>query len=252
MQVVSQAASSAAPCYPNHQLSSPAPTESLPSWVHLDAPISTSPVIDEAQAQAPQMPEASSSDPTIDQLVHAVQLITNRLENLNGTVSPTRRVDDDPSDETLTERKIVDSKALLHLRLEPIPSDAAGFRTWKNHFVVQLGNLDSLDISGEGILHEWIAAAFNSGSDPDLLEGCDQSGQVPRLGSWLAPELSSPKTLKQGPDLEQNVQTYIELCTRSFVTPKGRRILAIVSRYFDLDRMRGSVITASSHTTGGG
>ena len=105
--------------------------------------------MEEAQAQAPQMPEASSSDPRIDQLVDAVQLTTNRLENLNGTVSPTRRVDDDPSDETVTERKMVVSRAPLYLRLEPIPSDAAGFRTWKNHFVVQLGKLD---ISGEGIL----------------------------------------------------------------------------------------------------
>ena len=42
------------------------------------------------------------------------------------------------------------------------------------------------------------------------------------------------------------MQACIELCTRSFVTPKGRRILAIVSRYFDLDRMRGSVIRAST------
>ena len=121
------------------------------------------------------MPEASSADPRIGQLVDAVQLITSRLENLNGTVPPTRRVDDDPSGETMTERKIVDSRALLHLRLEPVPSDAAGFRTWKNHFVAQLGKLD---ISGEGILHEWISAAFNSGSDPDLLEGLELSGQV--------------------------------------------------------------------------
>ena len=152
------------------------------------------------------MPEASSSDPRIDQLVDAVQLITNRLKNLNGTVSPTRKVEDDPSDGTMTERKIVDSRALLNWRLEPIPSDAAGLRTWKNHVVVQLGKLD---ISGEGILHEWISVAFNSGSDPDLLDGLELSGQVPRLDSWLASELSSPKT-KQCPDLEQDVQAYIE------------------------------------------
>ena len=140
-QAVSQAAaaSSVVPNYHNHELSSPAPTESLPSWVHVDALVSTSPVVEETQAQAPQVPEASSSDPRIDQLVDAVQLITNRLENLN-----------DPSNEAMTERKIVDSRALLHLRLEPIPSDAAGFRTWKNHVVVQLGKLD---MSGEGILH---------------------------------------------------------------------------------------------------
>ena len=113
-----------------------------------------------------------------------------------------------------------------------MPQVLAGFRTWKNDFTVQLGKLD---ISGEGTLHEWISAAFNSGSDPDLLEVLEQSGQVPRLDSRLALGLSSPKTLKQCPDLEQDVQAYIELCTRSCVAPKGRRILAIVSRYFDLD-----------------
>ena len=107
---------------------------------------------------------------------------------------------------------------------------------------MQLGNLD---ISGEGVLHEWISAAFNSESDPDLLEGLELSGQVPRLGSCLASQSGSPKTLKQCPDLEQDAQAYTELCNRSFVAPKGRRILAIVSRYCDLDRMRGSVIMAS-------
>ena len=110
-------------------MNSPAPTESLSSWVHLDVPITTSPVVAAAQAQdqAPQMPEAPSSDPRIDQLVDAVQMITNRLENLNGTVSPTRRVDDDPSDEIMTERKIVDSRAFLQMRLEPMPSGCSRF-----------------------------------------------------------------------------------------------------------------------------
>ena len=169
-------------------------------------------------------------------------MVTNRLESLNGTVSPTR-ADGDPSEETMTESKIVDGRALLQMRLEPIPSDAAGCRTWNNHFIVQLGKLD---ISGEGTLHEWISAAFNAWSDSDWSDELEQSGQVPRSDSWLASELSSRKTLKQCPDLEQDLQAYIELCTRACVAPKGRRILAIVSRYFDLDRMRGSVITAST------
>ena len=94
---VSQAAATASAgiLYPNQQISSPAPIESVCSWFHIDAPNSTSPVIQEAQAeaQAPHAPGASSSDPRMDQLVDAVQLKTNRLESLNGTASPTRRVD---------------------------------------------------------------------------------------------------------------------------------------------------------------
>ena len=52
------ATASAGILYPNQQINSPAPTESVPGWVHLDAPISTSPVIQEAQAEAqvPHMP----------------------------------------------------------------------------------------------------------------------------------------------------------------------------------------------------
>ena len=90
--------------------------ESVPSWLHLDAPIpaQASQVIHEAPAQLPSSPEAFTGGARIDQLVDAVQMITNRLENLNGTVSPTRRVDDDPSDDTMSECKIVDSRALLH------------------------------------------------------------------------------------------------------------------------------------------
>ena len=176
------------------------------------------------------MPEASSSDPRIDELVDAVQLITNRLENLNGAVSPTRRVEDDPSDGAMTERKIVDSRALLHLRLEPIPSDAAFFRTWKNHVVVQLGKLDILE---NGFFMNGFSLRSTLGSDPDLLDGLEQSGQVPRLDSWLASELSSPMTLKQCPDHEQDVQAYIELCTRSFVAeslPFFRDTLTLIAR----------------------
>ena len=90
------------------------------------------------------------------------------------------------------------------------------------------------------------SAAFNSGSDPDVLDGLGQSGRVPRLDSWLASELSSLKTLKQCPDLEQDVQAYIELCTRFVCRADGSPNPAIVSRYFDLDRMRGSGITAST------
>ena len=81
--------------------------------------------------------------------------------------------------------------------------------------------LGKLDISGEGALHEWISAAFNAGSDYDLLDELEQSGQVPRLDSWLASELSSPKTLTQCPDLEQDVLAYIGLCTRACVARKG-------------------------------
>ena len=98
----------------------------------------------------------------------------------------------------MTERKIVDGRALLQMRLEPIPSDAAGFRTWKNRFIVQLGKLD---ISGEGTLHEWISAAFNAGPDPDLLDELEQSGQPPTNPSPAVPKVSLLRQRRRKPRL---------------------------------------------------
>ena len=138
----------------------------------------------------------------------------------------------------MTKRKIVDGRALLQRdssQYLPMPQ------------VLELGRIIS-SCSLESLTFLAKALFMNDihGSDTDLLEEFEQSGQVPRLDSWLASELSSPKTLKQCPDLEQDVQAYMELCARSCVAPKGRRILAAVSRNFDLDRVRSSVITAST------
>ena len=50
--------------------------------------------------------------------------------------------DDDVGEEEavkeLREKDIVDQRALLHLKLEPVPSDAASFRSWKNGFKVSV------------------------------------------------------------------------------------------------------------------
>ena len=63
-----------------------------------------------------------------------------------------------------------------------------------------------------------------------------------RLDRWLAAELI--KGLKQLPELQFKVQGYIEGCTRDAIAPRGRAILHMISRHFDLDRHRGALLTS--------
>ena len=52
--------------------------------------------------------------------------------------------------------------------------------------------------------------------------------------------------LKQSSELEQDIAAYIERCGQLGQSPKGRVMLSIISRHYDLDRVRGSVLTAST------
>ena len=137
-----------------------------------------------------------------------------------------------------TEREIVDSRTLQHAKLDPIPSTAADFRSWKNSLILLLGRMD---ISNSDYLMTWISHAFKV----DSAEFCSRSSErVPRLDRWLASELL--KGLKGVPDLQFKVQGYVERCTRNGTAPRGRAVLQMASRHFDLDRVRGSLITSQS------
>eukprot|EP00439_Symbiodinium_sp_Y106_P061549 s531_g9.t1 len=117
-------------------------------------------------------------------------------------------------------------------------ADAANFRTWKNGFKVQLSKLDT---SGRGLTLAWISRAVDA-DKADLQD----SGLLPRLDAWVAGELSSGRVLKQSSELEQDITAYIERCGQLGQLPEGAVMLSIISRHYDLDRVRGSVLTAST------
>ena len=56
----------------------------------------------------------------------------------------------------------------------------------------------------------------------------------PRRDRWLAGELI--KSIKGLPELSFKVQAYVEGCTCKVDAPRGRAILNMISRHFDLDR----------------
>ena len=220
-----------------HRLRSAAPSATdapgQPKFYDLNVASSSSGVAVDSGCSVPQ-PSSPVVDPRVDQLIEAVQQLASRLEQPNGTDQGGL-----PSeDEDLSERKIVDNRALLHLKFDPIPDSAAGFRAWRNALLVQVGKLDQ---SGQGLVHKWISEAFQL--ERDELE---DSGLLPRLDSFLASEMTSTRVLRQVPDLEQEITSYVELCGQLGTSPKGRYMLALLSRFFDLDRVRGSVLTAST------
>ena len=134
------------------------------------------------------------------------------------------------------EKDIVDSRALQHCRLDILPNNASDFRAWKNSLYLIMANLD---ISGVDYLSSWISKAFKIGEDCT-----DSSELVPRLDRWLASQLL--KAMKGVPELQFRVQGFIEKCTREGQAPRGRVILSMISRHFDLDRTRGSLLTSHS------
>ena len=136
------------------------------------------------------------------------------------------------------EREIVDSRSLHNAKLEPVPNSAADFRAWKNSLILLLGRLD---ISGTDYLTSWITVSFGVNAESECKES---SGLVPRLDRWLASELI--RGLKGVPELQFKIQGYIESCTRSGSAPRGRAVLNMISRHFDVDRVRGSLLTSQS------
>jgi hypothetical protein len=140
--------------------------------------------------------------------------------------------------EEKTERDLVDNRALQNAKLEPLPNNAADFRAWKNSLILMLGRLG---ISGNDYLTNWISLAFRV----DSAQECSTSSDlVPKLDRWLASELI--KGFKEFPELQFKVQGYIEGCTRQSQAPRGRAVVQMISRHFDLDRVRGPLITSQS------
>ena len=141
-------------------------------------------------------------------------------------------------DQPLREKDIVDSRALHSSKLESIPNSAAEFRAWKNSLILLLSRLDISDVD---YVVPWVNVAFDVESE---IECKGSSGLVPRLDRWLAAELL--KGMKGIPELQFKVQGYVENCTRDGSAPRGRAVLHMVSRHFDLDRFRGSLLTSQS------
>ena len=168
------------------------PGSSEASWVHLEG--SDPPLEQKAYPSAfdpplmsscpiPSHPTSSMSDPRVDQLIEIVQQLVQQVgQNATDHDEATDDHDVDGGEEVvkeLREKDIVDQGALLHLKLEPVPSDAASFRSWKNGFKVQLSKLDT---SGQGLVLAWISRGFDA--DRADLQDSELLPRLDGMGCW--------------------------------------------------------------------
>ena len=140
----------------------------------------------------------------------------------------------------LVERDIVDDRLLRYATLGPVPSSASDFRVWKNQLLLIMAKLD---ISDRDYLAHWLSKAYEVNSDEVIKH---DSGCVPRLDRWLAAEISEgcEMCLSCSSRSWGRLKDALELET--LPAPRGRYLLHIVSRHFDIDRTRGSLLTSQS------
>ena len=107
------------------------------------------------------------------------------------------------------ERDVIDSKGLQHLKTEPVPDNAAAFRSWKNALILSCAVVPMPSIT------KWINMSFSG----DLNHLDETSDGFPRFDRWLASELTSTNSLRVVPSIAVKVSGYIERCTRDGKAP---------------------------------
>ena len=136
-----------------------------------------------------------------------------------------------------SEESVYRYKALQSVKIESLPQDAAAFSGWKNGLVTKLC---SIDITGRDIILQWALEALDPNADLNVSECMF----LPRLDAYLAAVLTEPKHLRG--DLGVQFQAYVEQCQQNRVSPKGRYMLQLVARRFQLDLNRGANLTPQS------
>jgi hypothetical protein len=84
--------------------------------------------------------------------------------------------------------------------------------------------------------------AFNArGKEATKLK--DDSEHCPRLDKIIASELVDSKHLTSAHEIGLKFQAYVEQCTMGARPPRGRFMINLLSRSFDLDKHRGALLT---------
>ena len=120
-----------------------------------------------------------------------------------------------------------------------LPESAGALRAWKNSVIPIF---IALDKSPENYLSDWLMFAFRAQTPAEILTLSTDSQGFPRLDRMLCSWLSKPDCLKGyfGP----RFQAYLEESMSSGRGLRGRHILNMVVREFDLDAALGGIISS--------
>ena len=127
--------------------------------------------------------------------------------------------------------------ALQSVKIDTLPRDAGTFRGWRNGIVTRLC---SIDVTGKDIILGWILEAL----DPTADLNASSCMALPRLEAYIAAVLAEPKHLKG--DLGVQFQANSEQCQQQRVSPKGRFMLQMIAKRFQLALNRGANLTQQS------
>ena len=154
-------------------------------------------------------------------------------------------IDDDvldplsPSTALLKEEDVYKSKELKDLKLPTIPQNAGGFRAFRNSMLTTFA---AIDRTGKGVILRWLQSALDPSVSAQTAKHLEQDrGGLPRLDAHLATLMADNKVLRG--DFGVTAQGYIETSHRESQQPCGRVLLALFSRQFRIDRVRGTTMS---------
>ena len=181
---------------------------------------------------APPTITFEQSQPRISSPVRSNPVRTIPLTFQTGDDDENRSLDDPQNPEDHLRWKDVSS-----VRMPALPDSAGSFRSWRNAFLPMLMALDS---SPENFLYVWLLGAFNAKTTLEIQALKQDSEGFPRfdriLCSWFTKDLKG--------HFGARIQSYIEECIATNSTLRGRPLLNMVVREFDLDAALGGVVSS--------
>ena len=137
------------------------------------------------------------------------------------------------------EEGCISWKEASSIKLPSLPDSAGSLRQWKNSLIPQLVALDK---SSEGHLFNWLMKAFSAISDHDVRALQTSSDGFPKMDRMLCSWLTKGEALKGyfGP----RIQSFLERSLTNQIPLRGRPILNIIVREFDLERSLGGMISS--------
>ena len=153
-------------------------------------------------------------------------------------IAPTFHAGDDEDNQVLNDPQSPEDylrwKDVSIVKMPALPDSAGSFRSWRNAFLPMLMALDS---SPENFLYVWLLSAFNARSTQETQVLKQDSEGFPRfdriLCSWLTKDLRGHFVAR--------IQSYVEECIATNTALRGRPLLNMVVREFDLDAALGGV-----------
>eukprot|EP00435_Cladocopium_sp_Y103_P046209 s240_g13.t1 len=147
--------------------------------------------------------------------------------------------EDDDDDPLSMEDQCLRWKDVSSVKIPPLPDSAGALRSWKN---AVLPMLIALDKSDQNFLYTWLMEAFHA-KLPHEVEGLRfDSGGFPRFDRVLCSWLTRDSCLRGyfGP----RIQSYLEESMTRGLQLRGRVLLNMIIREFDLDGALGGVVSS--------